>query len=264
MTDHRTAGSLTLEITARRCIAGTGPLSDTGCPARSATAAARSTTAGTPNLRTLPVDRVAIMRMKIITAVGAVCLLATGCGSGGGSDADAKPELVGQLLPQKLTKPVGGPNLEPTASPAADAAFAENVAYELQRKTLAMANAPGAVTGKCPKGMGSKPGTTATCTITYEGVEVAWQVTIGEKGWSENVVEYQAFPRQGLLTREGVARIMFGNDSTLDYALCDDIPKAVLVPFGKTKYKCEKVSKGEEPIGYNQTVNITDTGPRVY
>ncbi|MFJ1569671.1 hypothetical protein ACIOG8_36570 [Streptomyces erythrochromogenes] len=54
-------------------------------------------------------------------------------------------------------------------------------------------------------------------------------MTIGEKGWSQNVVEYTAFPRQGLVTRDGVARIMFGNDSTLDYALCNDIPKAVLV-----------------------------------
>ncbi|MEU7728005.1 hypothetical protein AB0B78_22615 [Streptomyces sp. NPDC040724] len=199
------------------------------------------------------------MRMKIITAIGAVCLLATGCGSG----ADTKPDPVGPLLPQKLTKPITG-SLEPTASPAADATFAENVVHELQRKTLTMANAPGTVTGECPKDMDSKPGTTVTCTITYEGVEVAWTVTFGEKGWSQNVVQYKAFPRQGLVTRDGVARIMFGNDSGLDYALCNDIPKAVLVPFGKTEYKCEKVSQGEEPNGYSQTVHITDTGPMVY
>ncbi|MCX5278102.1 hypothetical protein [Streptomyces virginiae] len=202
------------------------------------------------------------MRMKIIaTVIGAVCLLATGCG--GGAGADAKQEPIGPLLPQKLTKPAMG-GLEPTASPAADATFAENVAYELQRKTLAMAGAPGAVTGDCPKGMESKPGSTVTCTITYEGVQVVWNVIIGEKGWSQNVVEYKAFPRQGLVTRAGVARIMFGNDSTLDHALCNDIPEAVLVPFGKTEYKCEKVPQGKEPIGYNQTVHITDTGPMVY
>ncbi|MFJ3723857.1 hypothetical protein ACIPYQ_14945 [Streptomyces sp. NPDC090045] len=107
------------------------------------------------------------MRMKIITAFGAVCLLATECGSG----ADTKPDPVGPLLPQKLTKPIIG-SLEPTASPAAEATFAENVVHELQQ-TLTMANAPGTVTGECPKGMDSKPGTTVTCTITYEGAEVA-------------------------------------------------------------------------------------------
>ncbi|KJK50650.1 hypothetical protein [Streptomyces sp. NRRL F-4428] len=201
------------------------------------------------------------MRMKIITALGAVCLLATGCG--GGTGTGAKQEPIGPLLPQKLTKPEMG-SLEPTASPAADAAFAENVIYELQRKTLTMANAPGALTGECPKDMESKPGTTVTCTVTYEGVQVAWNVTIGEKGWSQNVVEYTAFPAQGLVTRDGVARLMFGNDSTLDYALCNDIPKAVLVPFGKTEYKCEKVSQGKEPVGYNQTVHITTTGLMVH
>ncbi|KOU62707.1 hypothetical protein [Streptomyces sp. IGB124] len=200
------------------------------------------------------------MRMKIITMLGAVCLLATGCSGGGGSDGKEKP--IGPLLPQKLTKPEMG-SLEPTASPAADATFAENVVYALQRKTLTMAGAPGAVTGECPKDMESKAGTTVTCTIIYEGVQVAWNVTIGEKGWSQNVVEYTAFPRQGLVARDGVARLMFGNDSTLDYALCNNIPKAVLVPFGKTDYKCEKVSQGKEPIGYNQTVHITDTGPMV-
>ncbi|MFJ1569670.1 hypothetical protein ACIOG8_36565 [Streptomyces erythrochromogenes] len=101
--------------------------------------------------------------MKIITAFGAACLLTTGCG--GGTGTEAKQEPIGPLLPQKLTKPEMG-NLEPTASPAADATFADNVIYELQRKTLTMAGAPGAMTGECPKDMESKPGTTVTCTIT--------------------------------------------------------------------------------------------------
>ncbi|MFE5724061.1 hypothetical protein [Streptomyces erythrochromogenes] len=111
---------------------------------------------------------------------------------------------------------------------------------------------------------GGAPGTTVTCTITYEGVQVAWDVTIDETGWSQNFVGYTAFPAQGLVTRDGVARLMFGNDSTLDHAVCSDIPKAALVPFGKTESKCEKVSQRKQPIGYNQSIHITTTGPMVH
>ncbi|MGW7091138.1 hypothetical protein [Streptomyces sp. NPDC054874] len=204
------------------------------------------------------------MRVKIMTvSVGVVCLLATGCGGEGGQD-DAKPRLAGDLLPQKVTEPAGGRDLEPSASPAADASFAENVAYELEGKTLGMAGSPGETVGTCPDDLGSKPGTTATCTVAYEGLEVEWNVTIGEKGWSDNVVEYEASPRQGVLTRDGLARLMFGNNSQLDYALCNDIPKAVLVPLGETTYKCEEVFKGKEPFGFNQPVRVTDSGPRIY
>ncbi|MEU9673437.1 hypothetical protein AB0D92_07805 [Streptomyces parvus] len=204
------------------------------------------------------------MRAKIITAVvGAVCLLATGCGGETGTD-DAKPKLAGPLLPQKVTEPADSPDLEPSASPAADATFAENVAYELEDKTLTMAGFAGETTGRCPKDLGSTPGSAATCTVTYEGLEVEWNVTIGEKGWSDNVVEYEAFPLQGILTRDGLARLLFGNNSGLDYALCNDIPKAVLVPLGETTYKCEEVLKGKEPFGFNQPVRVTDSGPRIY
>ncbi|MER7111148.1 hypothetical protein [Streptomyces sp. NPDC000229] len=205
------------------------------------------------------------MRTKIVIAVGALALLTTGCGSNSGSD-DTTSKPKPPVLPQKLVKP-GEWNYEPApgTSPASDASFADNVAFELQRKTLQMANAPGKTTGECPKDLGSKSGTKVTCTTTYEGVKLVWDVTIGEKtGWSENVVEYQAFPRDGLLAREGVARILFGNNSGLDYALCNNIPKAVLVPFGKTKYQCEEVLQGRQPTGYNQTVHVTNTGPMVH
>lgn len=204
------------------------------------------------------------MRVKIMTAViGAVCLLATGCGSDGGAD-DGKPKPDKPLLQQKVTEPAGGADLEPSASPAADATFAENVAHELEGKTLDMAGSAGRTAGHCPKDLGSKSGTTTTCTVTYEGLKVEWNVTIGEKGWSDNIVEYQASPRQGLLTRDGLARLMFGNNSGLDYALCNDIPEAVLVPLGKTTYQCEEVLKGKEPSGFNLPVQVTDVGPRIF
>ncbi|GGT57959.1 hypothetical protein GCM10010271_72000 [Streptomyces kurssanovii] len=200
------------------------------------------------------------MRLKTFIAVGTVALLATGCGS----DAVPDQPLAGPLLPQKLIPLGKRPPLEPKSSPAADATFSDNVEYELEKKTLSLANAPGRTSAECPDDLASKAGTVVTCTSTYEDAKVGWTVSIGESGWSENVVEYVATPRNGLITSAGVGNIMFGNNSDLTYALCNDIPTAVAVPMGPTKYKCEKVIKGKEPFGYNQTVHATDTGPRVY
>ncbi|MFG2561287.1 hypothetical protein [Streptomyces sp. NPDC048496] len=212
------------------------------------------------------------MRMKIISVVvatTAVGLLATGCGGegSGSGDAGAKPAPVGAVLPQKLTEPPALPEDELQPSQADDATFGENLAYELRRKTLNMARAAGKVTSTCPKGLEPKGGSKVTCTTTYEGLEVEWDVTVGDKpGWSDNMVEFEAVPRQGILTRDGVARLLYGNSGdTMDYALCNGIPKAVLVPLNaKSKYSCEVVFKGKDPVGAATAVRVTAAGPRVF
>ncbi|MFI7617850.1 hypothetical protein ACIBP6_42185 [Nonomuraea terrae] len=208
------------------------------------------------------------MRMKIISVLisGVVSLLTTGCAGGGdGSDsATAEPAPAATVLPQKLAEPPAMPEEEP--SPADDATFSENLAYELRRKTLDMAKAAGKVTATCPKNVAAKSGTRMSCTTTYEGLEVVWDVTIGRKSAiSDNLVEYEAAPRKGILTRDGVARLLYGNyRDSIDYALCNGIPKAVLVPLNaKTTYVCEVVFKGKEPTGYAEAVRATEAGPRV-
>lgn len=208
------------------------------------------------------------MRNKIVTAVivGAVGLLATGCGGGGSGSggAGAKSAPAFPVLPQEVPKPPAMPVGELKPSPAPDAPFSENLVYELRRKTLDMAGAPGKTAGACPKGLGSKAGTRATCTITYEGLEVVWDVSIGEKsGWSDNMVKYQAVPRKGILTRDGAARLLYGNLAP-DLVRCNNIPQAVLVPMNvKTNYACQIVRKGEDP-GLVEAVRVTDAGPRFY
>ncbi|WP_233435871.1 MULTISPECIES: hypothetical protein [Streptomyces] len=191
-----------------------------------------------------------------------VSLLASGCGRENAvSDSPAAPSPT--LLPQKLTKPDG--KLEAEYPEAPDGApFTEIVAHELERKTLGLANATGKPNGKCPDTVSSKAGTTVTCTVEFKSVNVDWSVTIGDMGWSDNVVEYQAVPQTGLLTREGVARIIFGNNHEIDYALCNNIPEAMAIPLGETTYECEEVWKNKKPTGFNQKVHLTDTGPRVY
>lgn len=213
------------------------------------------------------------MRMKIVSVVLAASmgLLVAGCGGGGSgsgsSGGGGEEKAIGKILPQKLAEPAAMPDEELQPSPADDAPFAENLAYELRRKTLDMARAPGKVTADCPKDVGSRSGTRVTCTTTYEGLKVVWNVSIGKKsGWSDNYVEYQAAPAKGLLTRDGVARLLYGNyRDSIDYALCNDIPAAVLVPLDTdTAYSCETVFKGKKPVGVNEKVRVTEAGPRVY
>ncbi|WP_307126208.1 hypothetical protein [Streptomyces sp. B1I3] len=209
------------------------------------------------------------MKIAAVVLAGAVSLSASGCGGPGpdGAGAGAEEEAIGEILPQKLAPPADMPEEELRPSPADDATFAENLAYELRRKTLDMARAPGKVTAECPKDVGSKSGTQVTCTATYEGLDVVWNVSIGEKsGWSDNVVEFEAAPGKGVLTRDGVARLLYGNyRDSIDYALCNDIPEAVLVPLDTdTAYACEVVFKGKKPIGFNEKVRVTEAGPRVY
>jgi hypothetical protein len=207
------------------------------------------------------------MRLKIVITLGVVGLLATGCGGkSGSSDTDAKASAPGKVtMTQKLTQPDKNPDLEPSPSPDEGAPFAEQLAHELRTRTLKMAAAPGATTAECPKTLASKKGTNVTCTTTYEGLKVQWDVTIGDKSaWSDNYVSYEATPRTGILTRDGVARLLFGNFRP-DYVLCNDIPKATLAPLdAQSKYSCETVDKGEKPLGYGDPVRATKDGPRAY
>ncbi|MBC2869858.1 hypothetical protein H1R13_34365 [Streptomyces mexicanus] len=210
------------------------------------------------------------MRLKLVITLAAAGLLATGCGGGksDSSDADAKVSAPAKVtMTQRLTDPGSSPDPEPSPSPADSAPFNEQVAYELQKRTLKMAHAPGKTTGECPKGLSSKEGTKATCTTTYEGLKVQWKVTVGDKAawsFSGDYVTFDATPSTGIITRDGVARLLFGNFSP-EYVLCNNIPKATLAPLNvASKYSCEPVYKGDKPHGYGTPVRATEDGPRSY
>jgi hypothetical protein len=215
-------------------------------------------------------DKVFAVRLKIVSTVLAsmIALAVAGCGGdGSGSDDAVEPAASRSALAQKLSDPPAMPDGDLTPSPAKDATLSENLAYELRRKTLKMAAAPGDITAKCPAGLQANSGTKVTCTATYNELAVEWNVTIGEKSEiSDSLVEFEAVPNQGILTRDGVARVLYGNfRDSIDYALCNDIPDAVLVPLdAKTKYVCEVVFKGKQPTGNGEAVRLTDSGPRVY
>ncbi|MEU3355375.1 hypothetical protein [Streptomyces sp. NPDC037389] len=211
------------------------------------------------------------MRSKIVSVfiAGSVCLLAVGCGGEKSSkdSGGAKPKPSATPMSQRLENPPAVPDEKAQPSPAADAPVGENLAYELRKKTQDMAGAPGKITAECPQDVSTTSGTQVTCKTTYEGLEVEWKVSIGEKSaFSKNYVNFKATPSQGILTRDGVARLLYGNyRGYIDYALCNDIPKAVLAPLNtQSKYACEVVDKGKKPSGFPQPVRATDSGPRYY
>lgn len=203
--------------------------------------------------------------MNIIGIAGVVSvgLLATGCG--GTATKTAKPEPSVSRLPNRLDRPAPRPEGELQPSPAADAPFAANLEYELRKKTLALANATGEVTAKCPEDVASKKGTTVVCTSRYKGAEVEWDVAIGESpAWSKNYVTFTATARKGIMSKEGVQRIIFGNGGdSVDHILCNDIPEAVTVPMGPTTYTCQQVMKDGQ-VYYPQPMRATEDGPRAY
>jgi hypothetical protein len=207
--------------------------------------------------------------MKIVTAVGLTCLLATACGSTDATsdDAGGEPTATRPLLPQRLDRPDMNPDLEP-AAPADAAPFADRLEHELTVQTLDMAQAEGVTTAECPADIKAAKGKKTTCTTTYEGLRIEWTVTFGDAAaWSSDHVEYEAKPSTGIITRAGVAKLLFGNfKGYIDHALCNGIPKATLAPLNaKSTYECEVVDKGKEPTGIaTSTVRATENGPRAY
>ncbi|GAA4605537.1 hypothetical protein BJY16_005427 [Actinoplanes octamycinicus] len=210
------------------------------------------------------------MRGKRLAVLGVVSVVLAGCGDGsesGSDDSVAESPPSHAVLPQRIDRPQGTPALEPSPSPGANASLSENLEYELRKKTLQMASAAGDTTAVCPERISGTAGTKVTCRATYRGLAVTWDVTLGDKpGWSQDYVSFDATPDQGLITKEGVARVLYGNfRDTIDYALCNDIPPAVLAPLNvRSQYSCEVVGKGDQPTGFADPVRATESGPRVY
>jgi hypothetical protein len=192
--------------------------------------------------------------------LGVTALLTGGCGgSDKESDAGASTPLP-NVVPSPAGKPVGSnPTLSP--SPGTNASLAENLKYELRRKTVAMAYAMGRTRATCDRAnIAAKADTKLSCTVTYQGVRVPWDVTIKGQGVTAGLVKYTAHPRMGVITRAGAARFYWANKAQGEGDVrCSDIPAVKLVPLNKpTPYQCET-----NPI-LRETLQATVAGPRFY
>ncbi|MFF4239277.1 hypothetical protein ACFYYL_25685 [Actinomadura geliboluensis] len=196
--------------------------------------------------------------MNVLVPVGTAAVLSAGCA---GSDAPpAKPSAT--PLPNVVPSPTGPAALgdvKPSPSPGKNASLAENLQYELRIKTIKMAYAMGRTSAECDENVRPEPGTKATCTVTYEGVRVPWNVTIGGRGFSPGLIEYTAEPAMGVITREGAIRFYWANKAFGRQVRCSDMPAVELVPLDKpTRYQC-----GTSPR-VKESLQATDAGPRFY
>ncbi|MGD9485243.1 DUF4333 domain-containing protein [Streptomyces sp. TRM70308] len=200
---------------------------------------------------------------KIVTAVAAAALLTAGCGSDdGGSDgggetrADAAAGAEETPTPaEPLAVEISGPQQDvveshddlvaPSPEPGSGAEFAEKVEYKLREKLLRQAKVNGETTADCPDGITREAGATSTCTATYEGVEIPFEVTISDR-YEEGdfLIQYDTAPQQDLLVAKRVFHEFWerhqdsgGYEQMLS---CDELPAAVAVDRGgDSGYQCQ-------------------------
>lgn len=192
-------------------------------------------------------------------AVGLVLVVA-GCGSGGGS-CDEQPEpsaIDGEELPVEIEPQTQTPGLldeeieAALPAPGRDPSVTEQVMYHLQWETMDMAGVIGRVApGRCDGGrVNEEIGAVTRCTVSYEGIEVPWNVEItgtNAGGFDYNELEYESRPLAGVLTAEAVyERWAWHMNSVLDTfdvpaeARCSEIPDVVRVDLGEpTGYDCQ-------------------------
>ncbi|MBU7598201.1 hypothetical protein JGS22_011385 [Streptomyces sp. P38-E01] len=173
----------------------------------------------------------------------------TASGSGGVDEGDDSQTDGGESeeLPVKIDAPVeelleDRPKINP--EPPRDASETERVVHDLREKTLAMAGVEGRTAGSCAGGdVTMKAGATTTCTVTYEGLKVPWEVTISDRYEPGSFVfTYQAKPQMGLLTAKGVGGEFFKqqNRRGVDRVQCSEIPDAELVELNiQTEHRCQ-------------------------
>lgn len=202
--------------------------------------------------------------IQVFIVLGVAAVLTAGCGeSDKESDVGASktsPTPLPNVVPSPAGESVGSnPTLSP--SPGANASLVENLKYELRSKTVAMAYTMGKASAKCDTAnIEAKAGSKLSCTVTYEGVDVPWDVTIKGQGLTAGLVEYTAHPRMGVITREGAIRFYWANKALGEREVrCSDIPAVELVPLNTpTRYQCET-----DPV-LKETLQATENGPRFY
>ncbi|MEU2855985.1 hypothetical protein [Streptomyces syringium] len=205
-----------------------------------------------------------------MTAAVAVSLLVAGCsGQGKSESAVPEPSVIGTPVGDPVSSPAPATLAEPSISPSpsSDAPLIEKIKHDLRERTLKMAHAPGKTSATCDKDtLDEAEGSTVTCTVMYEGVEVKWPVKITGPSMGGMLLSYEAKPSTGILARDGVIAAFWANhhDSGTDLR-CQSMPKAKAVPLNsQTAYRCSYLTKapvGGQPLWVDMNVNTREIGP---
>ncbi|WP_329208761.1 DUF4333 domain-containing protein [Streptomyces sp. NBC_00683] len=223
---------------------------------------------------------------KVLVALLAAGLLTTGCGSDGGSasgstsggDKKSGDAAAGKALPvlvdgpQKDVLKSGDEGLKVTPAPARGASFTKQVEHRLRESVLSTTGVPGKTAADCPDGVTQKAGAVSTCTVTYEGAEIPYEVTISDSYREGSfITSYTAEPGKGLL----VAKVVYNQlheqygagsgRSDASKLSCDEIPVAKAYDWDTDSgYTCQFWSKyGGDGDGGYKTLRIT-IGPSGY
>lgn len=156
-----------------------------------------------------------------------------------------------------------GPSPELSPSPERGSAT-ENVLNELKVDTLKMARVHGTMKAKCAGGaLTMKAGATTKCSVTYEGVEVPWNVTISDNYTSgSKIFSYQAEPEKGVLTAKAVYGEWHKLQSSENRELrCSEIPDVELVDLDTpTNYKCQYLLEKDGGEEWSDRIVAVKTG----
>ncbi|MEE1929259.1 hypothetical protein V1J52_13905 [Streptomyces sp. TRM 70351] len=199
---------------------------------------------------------------KILIGVVAAAALTAGCGSDDGSgDGDSRPggaaaeEQNEPSEQEDLPVAVTGPRpdvldtdddaLQPPDEPDSSADFARKVEHKLRANVLRSAKVAGETTATCPDGVTREAGATSRCTVTYDGVEIPYEIVISDSYQEGDfLTQYKAVPKKGLLVAEAVYDTFWkqkGEDDPYVEALtCDEIPAAEAVDLNTdTGHRCQ-------------------------
>ncbi|MGO1052180.1 hypothetical protein [Crossiella sp. CA198] len=135
-----------------------------------------------------------------------------------------------------------------------DAPPLKKMVQELRLQTLIMVQFRGEVAGSCKDDkIVFKAGGITDCTVTYNGLQVPWQITVSDDfKESDMLVKYTMKPLKGVLQAEAVHALFAEQYQRRgDELRCDQLPAAQLVePGKKTEFKCQyrTVSAGGRQI----------------
>jgi len=227
--------------------------------------------------------------MKPFLVLAVAGLLATACGpfapavDSAPGDADSSSPAAAPVAP--LPVPVSGPQpevvpygnssaLKVKPAPRYDASIEEKLKHALQEDLLGMVRVPGKTSVDCPDGITLKASAISHCVVTYEGVEVPYEVKIGDKYregsfiFSYNKVAMKAVLVDKVVYNEFNER--FGAESgrtETSKLACEEFPAVKVVEFGEnTGLTCHYWSEygpDGEPGYITVNVIVGDRGTRL-
>ncbi|MEV6311700.1 hypothetical protein AB0M10_24245 [Streptomyces sp. NPDC051840] len=190
----------------------------------------------------------------------------SGKSGGSGDQASGKDLAVAITGPQKEVLESGDKGLEVTPEPARDAPFTEQIEHKLREDVIRDARVPGKTEANCPDGVTQKASAVSKCTVTYEGAEIPYTVTISDSYREGSfITSYTAEPQKMLLVAKATYNQFnesYGSESGRSDASklsCDEIPTAKAFDFDSDSgYTCQYWSEygGEDGDGGFKTLKI--------